>query len=167
METTTFTVHDPGGTFRQQLLALLAEHVASVAVEEPEVPDNRWTVERAGLYYEHLPPRAREILRELTMDYDGAARPDEIRRSGRSLRGSTGAFRRILNEGARKGLWPPGLPLPVRSFTKGGKVLQINMPGWGTPEDVHPPFYAYFEADGERRRRAAARRGRKGPVASS
>ncbi|WP_331730943.1 hypothetical protein OHV05_37725 (plasmid) [Kitasatospora sp. NBC_00070] len=151
----TITVSEPSPVFQRQLLELLAEHRAAIVTD---VPDSRWTVARAGLYFERLPPRAKEILHDLATVHGGATHPDELRRAGKNLRGSTSAFRRILNEGAKQGLWPDGLLVPVQSLTKGGKLIQLYMPGWNDPDDdTLQPFSGYFEAETQRRKGAKAR----------
>ncbi|MGW4896244.1 hypothetical protein ACWEQL_28920 [Kitasatospora sp. NPDC004240] len=95
----TITIKDPTPEVLAQALALAALPEAEVTVP----PDDRWTPKWARAYYEALPPRAQEILLEVVRN-GGDCTGDEVRRADRNLRGSTGAFRRVLNEGAKKGL---------------------------------------------------------------
>ncbi|MFJ3793917.1 hypothetical protein [Kitasatospora sp. NPDC090091] len=117
----TITVEDPTPEIATFLLALASQPTATVTTE----PDDRWTPERARAYYNLLPPRARQILRTVT-DNDGHCDATSLRQGERNLRGTTGAFRRILNEGARKGLWPDALPVPVLSVRYNGAVASFS-----------------------------------------
>ncbi|MFE7531103.1 hypothetical protein ACFU7Y_36150 [Kitasatospora sp. NPDC057542] len=131
----TTTVENPTPDALEQLLALAATPAAVVAV----VPDDRWTPERARAYYDRLPPRAQQILLQV-VEGDGECPADQLRAEGRSLRGSTGAFRRVLSEGARTGVWPEALLMPLTSHIVGGQLRKVEMPGYGTERYAHPAF---------------------------
>ncbi|SOB88438.1 hypothetical protein [Streptomyces sp. 1331.2] len=131
----TITVEDPTPEVLEKLLALAAVPAAVVTA----VPDDRWTPERARSYYDRLPPRAQQILLQV-IEGDGECGAEELKANGRSLRGSTGAFRRVLSEGKRTGIWPEGLPVPVVSHVVGGQLKKIEMPGRGTEQYVLPEF---------------------------
>ncbi|MFD4397290.1 hypothetical protein [Kitasatospora sp. NPDC058478] len=131
----TITVEDPTPEVAEQLLALADEPAAVVHA----VPDHHWTPERARAYYDRLPPRAQQILLQV-VEGDGECPADELRAQGRSLRGSTGAFRRVLSEGARVGVWPEALPMPVVSHVVGGQLRKMEMPGYGTERYAHDAF---------------------------
>ncbi|MFE6049257.1 hypothetical protein ACFQ6N_00700 [Kitasatospora sp. NPDC056446] len=133
----TITVEDPTPEVLEQLLALAAVPAAVVTA----VPDERWTPERARTYYERLPPRAQQILLQV-VEGGGECGSEQLRAEGRSLRGSTGAFRRVLSEGKRTGVWPDALPLPLVSHLVGGQLKKIEMPGCGTEQYALPAFVA-------------------------
>ncbi|MGW2542021.1 hypothetical protein ACWC5I_14410 [Kitasatospora sp. NPDC001574] len=134
----TITVEDPTPEVLEKLLALASAPGAEVSAE----PDDRWTVERARAYYQRLPPRAQAILLKVVAD-GGGCQADDLRGDGRSLRGSTGAFRRVLTEGARTGLWPDTLPVPVQSVLVGGQLQRIETPAGAT--SPHPVFEAALQ----------------------
>lgn len=118
----TVTVDDPTDDFRDRLLALLEEHAAHVDV------DATWTVERALRYYRALPARARHIVRMAAVN-DGFVDDDELRTDGGSLRGHSGALKRVLERGIREGWWPAGMQPPVQAQGPGfGKVKGYSMP---------------------------------------
>ncbi|MFF0413419.1 hypothetical protein ACFYUY_23650 [Kitasatospora sp. NPDC004745] len=131
----TITVENPTPEALGKLLALAAMPAAVVTA----VPDDRWTPERARSYYDRLPPRAQQILLQVIQG-EGECAAEELRANGRSLRGSTGAFRRVLSEGQRTGLWPDGLPVPLVSHLVGGQLKKLEMPGCGTDRYPHPAF---------------------------
>ncbi len=131
----TITVEDPTPEVLEKLLAFAAVPAAVVTA----VPDDRWTPERARSYYDRLPPRAQQILLQV-VEGDGECAAEELKANGRSLRGSTGAFRRVLSEGKRTGIWPDGLALPVVSHIVGGQLKRIEMPGRGTEQYALPEF---------------------------
>lgn len=132
----TITVEDPTPDVLKHLLAIAAVPDAEVSA----TPDDQWTPQRARAYYDRLPPRAQEILRQLTAA-DGSCSADELRRDGKNLRGSTGAFKRVLAEGAKAGLWPTGLQVPVRSVVVGGTLCSIEM-----PPGERDPLSAFMDA---------------------
>ncbi|MFF9489252.1 hypothetical protein [Streptomyces sp. NPDC014676] len=118
----TVTIDDPTDDFRERLLALLEEHAAHVDV------DATWTVERALRYYRALPARARHIV-QLAAARGGFVADDELRTDGGSLRGHSGALKRVLERGAREGWWPAGMRPPVQAQGPGfGKVKGYSMP---------------------------------------
>ncbi|MFJ4185168.1 hypothetical protein [Kitasatospora sp. NPDC089509] len=131
----TITVENPTPEVLEKLLALAAMPAAVVTA----VPDDRWTVERVCSYYDRLPPRAQQILLQV-VEGEGECGAEELKANGRNLRGSTGAFRRVLTEGKRTGLWPDGLPVPLVSHIVGGQLKKLEMPGRGTECDVLPVF---------------------------
>ncbi|MFC8370272.1 hypothetical protein ACFUIT_20260 [Streptomyces sp. NPDC057239] len=118
----TVTVDDPTDDFQDRLLALLEEHAAHVDV------DATWTVERALRYYRTLPARARHIV-QLAATHGGFVDDDELRTDGGSLRGHSGALKRVLERGVREGWWPAGMQPPVQAQGPGfGKVKGYSMP---------------------------------------
>ncbi|MFC8391402.1 MULTISPECIES: hypothetical protein [unclassified Streptomyces] len=118
----TVTVDDPTDDFQDRLLALLEEHAAHVDV------DATWTVERALRYYRTLPARARHIV-QLAATRGGFVDDDELRTDGGSLRGHSGALKRVLERGVREGWWPAGMQPPVQAQGPGfGKVKGYSMP---------------------------------------
>ncbi|MEU2901093.1 hypothetical protein ACWC4E_33720 [Streptomyces sp. NPDC001273] len=118
----TVTVDDPTDDFRNRLLALLEEHAAHVDV------DATWTVERALQYYRSLPARARRIV-QLAASCGGFVDDDELRTDGGSLRGHSGALKRVLERGVREGWWPAGMQPPILAQVPGfGKVKGYSMP---------------------------------------
>ncbi len=118
------TVENPTPAFQRDYFALMERHAAAIGPAAPP----QWTPELAKAYYAQLPPRARAILHAVVMGH-GRIDVDEVRRfTGENLRGCTGAFKRILNEGARQGLWPHGLPVPVLSIHRGGRLTAFDMP---------------------------------------
>ncbi|MFH8385460.1 hypothetical protein ACH4E7_31755 [Kitasatospora sp. NPDC018058] len=131
----TITVENPTPEALEKLLALAAMPAAVVTA----VPDDRWTPERARSYYDRLPPRAQQILLQV-VEGEGECAADELRANGRNLRGSTGAFRRVLSEGKRTGLWPDALSVPLVSHIVGGQLKKLEMPGRGTEQYVLPVF---------------------------
>ncbi|MFG2918108.1 hypothetical protein ACGF0D_35140 [Kitasatospora sp. NPDC048298] len=131
----TITVENPTPEVLEKLLALAATPAAVVTA----APDDRWTPERARSYYDRLPPRAQQILLQV-VEGEGECAADELKANGRSLRGSTGAFRRVLTEGKRTGLWPDALPVPLLSHIVGGQLKKLEMPGCGTEQYPHPAF---------------------------
>ncbi|WP_099908800.1 hypothetical protein [Streptomyces sp. TLI_171] len=132
----TLTVRDPDPAFQAKLLALLAEHAPAVTL----VPDDRWTTERARAYYDRLPPRAAQILLALVRN-GGHIPADDVRVAGGSLRGATGAFSRILREGAHANppRWPAALPNPVHPIHVGGSLVRFDL-GTAGPNDCFPVF---------------------------
>ncbi|KES03105.1 hypothetical protein BU52_32145 [Streptomyces toyocaensis] len=119
----TVTVDDPTDDFRDQLLALLAEHALHLDV------DATWTVERALQYYRTLPARARHIVHMAVIRH-GFVDDDELRADGGSLRGHSGALKRVLERGVREGWWPTGMQPPIQAQGPGfGKVKGYSMPG--------------------------------------
>lgn len=119
----TVTIDKPTGDFQDRLLALLQEHAAQVEV------DTAWTVERAEQYYRTLPPRAQDIVRG-AVEGDGFVSDDDLRTDGGSLRGHSGALKRILERGVREGWWPDGMQAPIQPQGPGfGKVKGYRMPG--------------------------------------
>ncbi|MEU8925523.1 hypothetical protein AB0D10_32100 [Kitasatospora sp. NPDC048545] len=133
----TITVENPTPEVLEKLLALAAMPAAVVTA----VADDHWTPERARSYYDRLPPRAQQILLQI-VEGEGECAAEQLKANGRSLRGSTGAFRRVLSEGKRTGLWPEALPVPVVSHVVGGQLKKIEMPGHGTEQYVLPVFAA-------------------------
>ncbi|MGW7582362.1 hypothetical protein ACWGKU_15365 [Kitasatospora sp. NPDC054768] len=133
----TITVENPTPEVLEKLLALATTPTAVVTA----VPDDRWTPERARSYYDRLPPRAQQILLQV-VEGEGECAAEELKANGRSLRGSTGAFRRVLTEGKRTGLWPDALPVPLLSHIVGGQLKKLEMPGCGTEQHPHPAFRA-------------------------
>ncbi|MEU6968912.1 hypothetical protein AB0A71_14435 [Kitasatospora aureofaciens] len=131
----TITVEDPTPEALEKLLALAAMPAAVVTA----VPDDRWTPERARSYYDRLPPRAQQILLQV-VEGEGERGAEELKANGRNLRGSTGAFRRVLTEGKRTGLWPDALPVPLVSHIVGGQLKKLEMPGSGTDRYTYPVF---------------------------
>ncbi|MFJ2868318.1 hypothetical protein [Kitasatospora sp. NPDC087314] len=123
----TITVENPTPEALEKLLALAAMPAAVVTAE----PDDCWTPKRARSYYDRLPPRAQQILLQVVYG-EGECAAEELKANGRSLRGSTGAFRRVLSEGKRTGLWPDALPVPLVSHIVGGQLKKLEMPGRGT-----------------------------------
>ncbi|MGW5284460.1 hypothetical protein ACWERI_34250 [Streptomyces collinus] len=119
----TVTVENPTGAFQEKLLVLLAEHAAQIEV------DTTWTVERALQYYRTLPRRAQDIVRGAVVG-DGFVSDDDLRTDGSSLRGHSGALKRILERGVREGWWPAGMQAPIQPQGPGfGKVKGYRMPG--------------------------------------
>ncbi|MFJ9774412.1 hypothetical protein ACIRVF_24785 [Kitasatospora sp. NPDC101157] len=131
----TITVEDPTPEALEKLLALATMPTAVVTT----VPDDRWTPERARSYFDRLPPRAQQILLQVVQGR-GECAAAALRANGRNLRGSTGAFRRVLTEGKRTGLWPDALPVPLVSHIVGGQLKKLEMPGSGTDRHVYPVF---------------------------
>ncbi|GGV45236.1 hypothetical protein GCM10010293_53080 [Streptomyces griseoflavus] len=118
----TVTVDDPTDDFRDRLLALLEEHAAHVDT------DATWTVERAVRYYRSLPARARRIVRMAAAN-GGFVGDDELRTDGGSLRGHSGALKRVLERGVREGWWPAGMRPPIEAQGPGfGKVKGYSLP---------------------------------------
>ncbi|MGW2210760.1 hypothetical protein [Streptomyces sp. NPDC001781] len=119
----TVTVTDPTADFQDQLLALLRQHADHVQV------DSTWTVERAQQYYRTLPRRAQDIVRG-AVEGDGFVSDDDLRHEGGSLRGHSGALKRVLERGVREGWWPVGMQEPIQSQGPGfGKVKGYRMHG--------------------------------------
>ncbi|MFJ4806977.1 hypothetical protein [Streptomyces murinus] len=119
----TVTVEEPTSGFQNRLLALLQEHASQVEV------DTTWSVERAQQYYRTLPPRAQKIVRS-AVGGDGFVSDDALRTDGSSLRGHSGALKRILERGVREGWWPDGMQAPIQPQGPGfGKVRGYRMPG--------------------------------------
>ncbi|MGW1988023.1 hypothetical protein ACWCPJ_37215 [Streptomyces collinus] len=119
----TVTVENPTGAFQEKLLVLLAEHATQIEV------DTTWTVERALQYYRTLPRRAQDIVRGAVAG-DGFVSDDDLRTDGSSLRGHSGALKRILERGVREGWWPAGMQAPIQPQGPGfGKVKGYRMPG--------------------------------------
>ncbi|MER8105591.1 hypothetical protein [Kitasatospora sp. NPDC094016] len=131
----TITVENPTPEALEKLLAFATMPDAVVTA----LPDDRWTPERARSYYDRLPPRAQQILLQV-VEGDGECAAEELKANGRSLRGSTGAFRRVLSEGKRTGLWPDALPVPLVSHVVGGQLKKLEMPGFGTDQYPHSAF---------------------------
>lgn len=131
----TITVENPTPEVLEKLLALATTPAAVVTA----VADECWTPERARSYYDRLPPRAQQILLQV-VEGDGECTADELKANGRSLRGSTGAFRRVLSEGKRTGLWPDALPVPLVSHIVSGQLKKLEMPGRGTDQYAYPAF---------------------------
>ncbi|MER7090018.1 MULTISPECIES: hypothetical protein [Streptomyces rochei group] len=118
----TVTIDEPTTDFQDRLLALLKDHAAHVEV------DTTWTVERALQYYRSLPVRARDIVKGAVAG-DGFVSDDELRTDGSSLRGHSGALKRILQRGVREGWWPAGMQAPIQAQGPGfGKVKGYRMP---------------------------------------
>ncbi|MFI8308721.1 hypothetical protein ACIF80_36025 [Streptomyces sp. NPDC085927] len=118
----TVTVEDPTSDFQERLLALLQEHAGQVDV------DTAWTVERALQYYRTLPKRARDIVLGAVAN-DGFVSDDELRTDGSSLRGHSGALKRVLERGVREQWWPAGMQAPIQAQGPGfGKVKGYRMP---------------------------------------
>jgi hypothetical protein len=119
----TVTIDQPTGDFQNRLLALLAEHAATVEI------DTTWTVERAEKYYRSLPARARRIVKEAAIR-DGYVPAEELRDDeNSSLRGHSGALSRALSRGAMRGHWPETMPAPIEPQGPGfGKVVGYRMP---------------------------------------
>ncbi|TXS80563.1 hypothetical protein [Streptomyces sp. sk2.1] len=119
----TVTVENPTGEFQEKLLGLLAEHATQVEV------DTTWTTERALQYYRTLPPRAQDIVLGAVAG-DGFVSDADLRTDGSSLRGHSGALKRILERGVREGWWPDGMQAPIQPQGPGfGKVKGYRMPG--------------------------------------
>lgn len=120
----TVTVENPSGDFQDRLLALLAEHAATVEI------DRTWTVPRAEAFYRSLPARARRIVTE-AVARDGYVPAEELRDAeDSSLRGHSGALSRALTRGAVRGDWPAGMQPPIEPQGPGfGKVVGYRMPG--------------------------------------
>ncbi|WP_369199070.1 hypothetical protein [Streptomyces djakartensis] len=117
----TVTIDQPTDDFKDRLLALLREHAAQLEI------DTAWTVERALQYYRSLPARARNIVLQ-AVNHDGFVSDEELRISGGSLRGHSGALKRILERGVREGWWPDGMQAPIRAQGPGfGKVQGYRM----------------------------------------
>ena len=130
----TVTVEEPTSDFQNRLLALLQDHAAQVEV------DITWTVERALQYYRTLPPRAQDIVKGAVAN-DGFVSDEELRIDGSSLRGHSGALKRILERGVREGWWPNGMPAPIQPQGPGfGKVK-----GYRMPEDLVQTFFTAIE----------------------
>ncbi|MFF2548098.1 hypothetical protein ACFVUY_36825 [Kitasatospora sp. NPDC058063] len=131
----TITVENPTPEVLEKLLALATAPAAVVAA----VPDDRWTPERARSYYDRLPPRAQQILLQV-VEGQGECAAEDLKANGRSLRGSTGAFRRVLSEGKRTGLWPDALPVPLVSHIVGGQLKKLEVPGRDTEQYTYWSF---------------------------
>lgn len=130
----TVTVEEPTSDFQDRLLALLQEHSAQVEV------DTAWTVERALQYYRTLPPRARDIVLRAVSN-DGFVSDEELRTDGGSLRGHSGALKRILERGVREGWWPDGMLAPIQAQGPGfGKVQ-----GYRMPDDLVQTFFTAID----------------------
>ena len=119
----TVTIAQPTGEFQNRLLALLAEHAATVEI------DTTWTIERAERYYRSLPARARRIVKEAAIR-DGYVPAEELRDNpDDSLRGHSGALSRALTRGATRGNWPDTMTPPIEPQGPGfGKVVGYRMP---------------------------------------
>lgn len=116
-------IEDPTPEFREQLLALLADHAANVEVET----DATWTPERATRYWHSLPPRAQRILREAVIN-DGYVSAEFLREDGKGLRGHSGPLRLALERGVRKGWWPTGMKPPIQPEGPGfGPVIGYSI----------------------------------------
>jgi hypothetical protein len=135
----TITVRQPTPDFQEKFLAFLGDYAESVSY----VPDMRWTPERARAYYDRLPPRARQILLAVVRN-GGRVPADQVRVNGGSLRGATGAFRRVLREGAlaTPPLWPAELAVPVQPLHVGGVLVCFDLAGAHGPEDPRRAFEA-------------------------
>ncbi|SCD66076.1 hypothetical protein [Streptomyces sp. OspMP-M43] len=119
----TVTVDQPTGDFQDRLLALLAEHAATVEI------DTTWTIERAERYYRSLPARAQRIVKEAAIR-DGYVPAEDLRDNpDDSLRGHSGALSRALTRGATRGDWPSSMTPPIEPQGPGfGKVVGYRMP---------------------------------------
>ncbi|MFF8432402.1 hypothetical protein ACF07Y_46260 [Streptomyces sp. NPDC016566] len=118
----TVTIENPSGAFQERLLDLLKEHAAQVEV------DTAWTVERAAHYYRTLPKRAQDIVKGAVVN-EGFVTDEKLRTDGSSLRGHSGALKRILERGVREGWWPAGMQAPIQPQGPGfGKVKGYRMP---------------------------------------
>lgn len=130
----TVTVTNPTTDFQDQLLALLQQHADHVHL------DTTWTIERAQQYYRTLPPRAQDIVREAACN-NGFVSDDDLRREGSSLRGHSGALKRILERGVREGWWPDGMQTPIQPQGPGfGKVK-----GYRMPDDLVDTFFTAID----------------------
>lgn len=127
----TVTIDQPTGDFQDRLLALLAEHAASVQI------DTTWTIERAESYYRSLPARARRIVKEAAVR-DGYVSADDLRDDkDSSLRGHSGALSRAMRRGAMRGQWPENMTPPIEAQGPGfGKVV-----GYRMPDDLVATFF--------------------------
>lgn len=124
-------IEDPTPEFREQLLALLADHAAYVEIQT----DATWTPERAARYWHSLPPRAQRILREAVLHH-GYVSADLLREDGKGLRGHSGPLRAALERGVRKGWWPDGMRPPIQPQGPGfGQVV-----GYRIPDDLIEVF---------------------------
>ncbi|WP_432021553.1 hypothetical protein [Streptomyces sp. 1222.5] len=116
------TIDNPTAAFQDKLLALLEEHATQVEV------DTAWTSERALKYYVTLPRRAQEIVKGAVAN-NGFADGEDLRTGGGSLRGHSGALKRVLERGVREGWWPHGMQAPIQPQGPGfGRVLGYRMP---------------------------------------
>lgn len=130
----TVTIDQPTDDFQDRLLTLLREHAAQVEI------DTAWTVERALQYYRTLPNRARDIVQG-AVEGDGFVSDDDLRTDGSSLRGHSGALKRILERGVREGWWPDGMQAPIQPQGPGfGKVK-----GYRMPDDLVQTFFTAIE----------------------
>ncbi|WP_331725777.1 hypothetical protein OG264_38740 (plasmid) [Streptomyces xanthophaeus] len=129
----TVTVEEPDDAFRADLLALLAKHSAVVEL------DTEWTVERAGRFYQAVPPRAQRLLREAAITANGFVSDEKLREEldGKSLRGHAGPLKRALERGVREGWWPEAMQPPLAPRGPGfGKVK-----GYQMPQELVSTFY--------------------------
>ncbi|GGX80330.1 hypothetical protein [Streptomyces minutiscleroticus] len=118
----TITIEEPSGDFQDRLLALLQEYAAHVEI------DTTWTIDRALQYYRTLPQRAQDIVLGAVSN-SGFVSDEELRTDGGSLRGHSGALKRVLERGVREGWWPAGMQAPIRAQGPGfGKVQGYSMP---------------------------------------
>ncbi|MFI9331899.1 hypothetical protein ACIGZJ_30710 [Kitasatospora sp. NPDC052868] len=117
-------VEDPTPEFREDLLALLANHHTHVEVHV----DNTWTLERAEKYWNILPPRAQKIVREAVL-HMGTVPASLLREDGKGLRGHSGPLRTALERGIRLGWWPDTIQPPIEAQGPGfGQVAGYTMP---------------------------------------
>ncbi|MEU6845481.1 hypothetical protein ABZ930_26735 [Streptomyces sp. NPDC046716] len=112
-------VKDPTPEFERDLLALLDKHRASLR------HDPGWNTDRARLFHDALPPKARRILRAALAGVDGTVSAGELRdNDDSSLRGHAGAFTRILKRGVNEGWWDSGIKSPIIALGPGSGRVQ-------------------------------------------
>ncbi|MFJ6785553.1 hypothetical protein [Streptomyces yangpuensis] len=112
------TIEDPSPEALEDFAAVLAKHGAVV------VPDTVWTPARVRDYYNELPPRAQDIIRE-ALRRGGRVPADALRsENGKGLNGHANGLKTTLLKGAVKELWPHGMKPPVIALGPGYGPVQ-------------------------------------------
>ncbi len=127
--------------FEAKLLALVAEHMDELTVEE----DNEWTSRRAAAFWRLATPNVRTLVNDVLAG-GGYRAADDLRLMGRDLAGPSIALTKTLTRGAVEGLWPAGMPAPVTPEYDREKPSHKKVRGYRMDPELVPVFSAATES---------------------
>ncbi|MEU2451063.1 hypothetical protein ABZ605_13470 [Streptomyces sp. NPDC012765] len=133
------------------ILSLVARHqpVATGATAATVLMQSDWTPERAAHLLRDLPARALAILRAV-VDGSGWADVGTLRgpQGEETWKGLNATLAKVVNRGARRGLWPDGIRLPLTPTAHPDEERRIR--GFAMSSEIVAVFaQALCTVDGE------------------
>ncbi|MFE5718723.1 hypothetical protein [Streptomyces erythrochromogenes] len=132
---------DLGSELALGILSLLTRHTPlSAAAETAKVfVQSDWTPERAAHLVRDLPARGLTILRAV-VGGSGWAGVESLRgpNSEETWKGLSATLSKAVSRGARRGLWPDGIRLPITATVHPDEERRIR--GFAMPSEIVAPF---------------------------